>query len=130
MRMRSLWLVLPLLLSAACASTKRMDQFNMLALSYERAIRWSEFGSALALAQPEDAARPDAKSLQNIRILSYEKVSGPAMNEEGTEIQQLVEIRYTDVNKMNERSVADLQKWKYSEKDGRWILHSPFPTFR
>lgn len=125
---RSFVLILALL--AGCAgmtSSSRLDRFETMARAYERAIRWGDYEAALALAGVE--VGPDLRHLQDVRVTSYELKGSPQANNDGTEVMQVVEIRYTNVRRMSERGFIDRQRWIYSPNDERWKLLSVFPSF-
>jgi hypothetical protein len=125
-----IWL-LCLALVGGCVTPKnaRMTQYEATARAYESSLRWSEFADAYVLTGKDDVAGFDATRLRHIRVHSYDKKSGPQVNEDVTEISQLVEIGYVHVDKMSERRVIDRQTWVFSEKRQRWTLRSEFPKF-
>ena len=125
-------LLLMLCLTAAvagCATEVRTDKLEATLRAYERAIRWSEFKNAFAIAgQPAPA--PDFAGLREIKVVSYDKVGTPRTDPEGKTHSQAVEIRYVHVYNMKERVLSDQQEWVFVEQGERWKLTSPFPTFR
>jgi hypothetical protein len=131
-RRRFTWILLMCLaIAGGCAAQKdaRMMQFEATARAYERSLRWSEFAKAYALTGKDDVATFDAARLQHIRVHSYDKKTGLLVNEEVSEISQVVEISYVHIDNMSERHLIDRQTWVYSEKRGNWTLRSGFPKF-
>lgn len=114
---------------AGCASV-RLERLDATLRAYERALRWSDFKAAFALAGNADAPVPDFQSLKDVHVTSYDKVESRALDTEGTKIAQVVEIRYVNARNMSERVISDRQTWAYTESDQRWRLTTPFPVFR
>lgn len=122
------WWWIPVLaaLLLGCASA-RVDQLDAALRAYERAIRWSDFKTAFALANQPNAPIPDFERLQFIRVTSYDKIGSPQASADGMKLVQVVEIRYVNVNRMSDMVVTDKQTWEYANQ--RWTLTSPFPFF-
>jgi hypothetical protein len=125
-----LLLMLAATLAGCITASGRYKQFEATAIAYERAIRWSDFRAALAIASNPTAPMPDLARLQKIRVTSYDVIGVPSFDEDTVKAVQLVEIRYVYIDSMSERTINDPQTWEYSEKDERWKLTSPFPPFR
>lgn len=127
--MRSISLLFIAALVAACATAVRLEKFETMARAYERALRWSDFRTAFALAGNADAQAPDFSRLQDVRVTSYDVIGAPQRNDEASEVVQMVEIRYANLGNMSERRLMDRQTWIYSPSAERWKLRSPFPAF-
>lgn len=129
--MKRLLLVLLVACAAAgCAGSARTDKLEATWRAYERAVRWSDFPTAFALAGQPQSAPPDLRYLRDIRVVAYEKVGPPRAENDGAKVSQAVEIRYVNVNHMSERILADRQVWEYQDATERWTLTSPFPSFK
>lgn len=126
--MRRYFLLILAVIGAGCA-TARLDHLQGTLLSYERAIRWSDFKTAFAIADQPDSAMPDFQRLENIRVTSYDKVGSPQASEDGTTLVHVVEIRYVHTNRMSEKTLIDKQTWTFNSKEVRWKMTSPFPVF-
>lgn len=126
---RKLLLVLLVSFVAGCA-TARLSVLDNTMRAYERAIRWGDFKTAYALANNPNTSVPDFQRLQNIRVTSYDRLTAPQADNEGTKLKQAVEVRYVNINNMSERVLQDEQTWEYVEKEDRWRLTSAFPAFR
>jgi hypothetical protein len=126
-----LWLTLAILLGGCSLGVQmQLDRFDTTANAYERAIRWSDFTAAYAIASdPKTAPIPDFAKLKGIEVTSYES-RGSVPDATATHIVQLVEIRYVHTDRMAERVIMDKQVWEYSDAEGRWFLKSPFPQFK
>lgn len=129
MRNRIVLLTLMLLSACGTAMQAQLDRYETTALAYQRAIRWSDFPTAWNIAlEPGTVAAPDFTRLKDFRVTSYE--AGPQQaDEKAATIVQMVEIRYVNVSQMVEKVIVDKQTWRYSDKDQRWYLKSPFPAF-
>jgi hypothetical protein len=122
------WILLVAALLLGCANA-RVDQLDAALRAYERAIRWSDYKAAFALAGQPNAPVPDFERLQHIRVTSYDKIGAPQMSADGMKLVQVVEIRFVNVNRMADRVLTDKQVWEYAEAEQRWKLTSPFPAF-
>jgi hypothetical protein len=126
-----------LLLSAVlsgCASLeerKKAATLEMTTRHYESAIRWGDYATANAYRIQEDAGTltPNPESLKQFRVTSYETLN-TVLNEDETEAQVVVQIRYYDEERMKEVTMTDRQTWKYDAELGQWFLYSPLPAFR
>ena len=120
-------------LLASCAGMgeqARLERFDQTARAYERAIRWSDFSTAMAMLRaPGQMQASDLERLKDIRVTSYD-ARAVRPSPDGTTIDQIVEIRYVNVNSMVERSLTDLQHWVYVEDENRWSLQGSLPAFR
>lgn len=117
-------------LLAGCITSRglRMQRFETSAKAYETAMRWSDFAGAaghLAASAPQ----PDIGKLRAVRIVSYD-VKALNAKPDLRELQQVVEIRYVQTDRMRERQVLDTQHWQYDDKDTRWRLLSGLPAFQ
>jgi hypothetical protein len=129
--MRALTVAAALLLGgcAGMGAQMRMDKLDTMLRAYDRAVRWSEFETAYALATPAGTKAPDFTRFQGIRPTSYDQLGSLQANADSTQIVRMVEIRYIHTATMVERRLADRQVWEYAEKEGRWYLRSEFPGF-
>jgi hypothetical protein len=129
-------LVALLLLAAflsGCASIderKKADLLNRTTRQYERAIRWGDYGDASAFIKQTGtmAAAPNPDGLKQYRVTSYETQS-TVLNEDDTEAQVVVQIKYYNENRMQVETLTDRQTWKYEADPGVWYLDSPLPAF-
>ncbi len=127
--MRSISLLFLAAIVAGCATSMRLEKFDTTTRAYERALRWSDFQTAFALAGNADAPLPDFRRLQDVRVTSYDVVGAPQVNGDASQVVQMVEIRYANLGNMSERRLTDRQTWVYSPSDERWKLRSAFPAF-
>jgi len=127
---KTLWLLLPVLLLSACATTSgRLDSLDRTLKDYDRAIRWGQFDAVYAFRKWEDEQRPVApKSLQNLRVTQY-KVLSTDLSIDKLHYTQVVKIQYYLLDSPRERQVTDRQKWEYDEEQKRWWLSSDIPAF-
>lgn len=128
MHARKWWIFILATLLLGCANV-RVDQLDAALRAYERAVRWSDYKTAFALANQPNAPVPDFERLQHVRVTSYDKIGSPQMTADGMKMIQVVEIRFVNVNRMVDRVLMDTQVWEYAEAEQRWKLTSPFPSF-
>jgi hypothetical protein len=114
---------------ASIGTSVRVERFEATVRAYDRALRWSDYPTAFALASRPGTPPPNLKRLQGIRVTSYDRIGAPQAAARGTEIVQGVEIRYVHLADMAERVLQDRQVWEYVEQDNRWYLRSEFPAF-
>jgi len=126
------WLALLAVLAlAGCAATaqrNRVDQFDLTARGYEKAVTWSEFETAAEIA---GVAVPDRKVLQKLRqvkVISYDQRAAD-LSPDGTQARRSVQIEYTLEGSMRLRTLLDQQAWRYDEPQGRWLLLTGLPKF-
>jgi hypothetical protein len=71
---------------------------------------------------------PNPDSLKQFRVTSYETQS-TVLNEDDTEAQVVVQIKYYNENRMQVETLTDRQTWMYEADPGVWYLDSPLPAF-
>jgi hypothetical protein len=127
-------LVTLLLLAVFLSGCASMDERKKTILldratrQYERAIRWGDYEDASAFRN-QRAGAPNPDSLKRFRVTSYETQS-TVLNEDETEAQVVVQIKYYNEDRMQEVTLTDRQTWKYDSDQGVWYLDSPLPSFR
>lgn len=133
MRLHLPWLVVVLILPGCSGlqAKNRMEQYDRVARSYEKALMWSEFEVAYSATK---AARtsprlPDASQYTDIKITSYDPAS-PQASKDSMTINRIARVRYVHLSRMAELSLVTEEEWKYSDEDGRWYLMSGFPKFK
>jgi hypothetical protein len=131
--MRPLFLLslLPILLLASCASSKQDKTLDLILSQYEKTIRWSQWDAAVEFLAPEylevSAPTPlDLDRLRLFRVTNYE-VRSAVPFDEGLGFRQTVEIRMFNKNRAVERSVRDVQEWRYDADREGWFLTSGLP---
>lgn len=131
-RVSQWWLaLLALLVLSGCAATaqrSRLDQFDVTARAYEKALTWSDFERAAEIggvAIPDKAA---LDRLRRVRVISYEQRAAD-VSPDGTQARRSVQIEFTLEGSMRLRTLMDQQAWRYDEPQGRWLLVSGLPKF-
>ncbi|NIM70739.1 MAG: hypothetical protein GTN86_08940 [Xanthomonadales bacterium] len=124
-------LLLAVLLASGCATDPKATSLDETLLQYETVIRWSQWDAALDFLAPEHLSEHpitplDMERLRLFRVTQYTVRSAVPMDE-GTRVQQVVEIRMFNKNRAVERSVMDRQEWHWNEERQRWFLHSGLP---
>jgi hypothetical protein len=133
---KSLWLrhwALAVLLGlAGCGATMerggRVEQFDKIAKSYEKAIRWSDFERAAGIAGLSPKQREAAQKLLQVKVISYETMSAEVAPD-ALQVSQTVQIEYTIEGSVKLRRIQDRQGWRFDESQGRWVLVSGLPDF-
>ena len=119
---------------SGCASMDERKKTTLLDTAtrrYESAIRWGDYATANAfrLQDSAGAQRTNQEYLKHFRVTSYETLN-TILNEDETEAQVVVRIKYYDDERMKEETLTDHQIWKYDTDSGVWQLDSPLPAFR
>jgi hypothetical protein len=121
-------LVAVVLMVGCASSIQRTIQLDNTLTAYEHAIRWSDFETAAAFADPRVVEIPNLEMLKNVKVTSYEVKNG-FMTEDKLTLRQIVLIEYYDMNHMTQRAVVDNQQWVYNEENKQWVLQSNLPNF-
>jgi hypothetical protein len=130
-RVLFLCLLLPLMQLGGCAASKQEKTLDLILAEYEKAVRWSQWDAAVEFLAPEylEISAPTALDLDRLRLFrvtNYEIRSAIAIDE-GKGFRQTVEIRLFNKNRAVERSIRDVQEWRYDAVRERWFLHSGLP---
>ena len=122
------------LLIAGCANGPGLvshTKFTRTARAYEKAIRWSEFETAVIFLK--DTAKqkkpPDLDQLKFIKVIEYE-VKETALLKDQSRILQVVEIQYYRDDAILVKTVTDRQIWEYDATLKNWYLLSGLPDFK
>ena len=110
---------------------KKTVTLNAVTRHYESAIRWGDYEGANAyrIQKNTGGLTPKPESLKRFRVTSYETLN-TVLNEDETEAQIVVQIKYYDEERMKEVTLTDRQTWKYDTDLGLWYLDSPLPAFQ
>jgi len=127
-------LALFLVLTPADAASKRSraKQLEISLFKYASAIRWNEFEMASNYVDPEYAKKNPLTSLEKerfkqIQVTGYEAKTQDTLDD-GT-VEQTVEIRLINRNTQADRSIIDVQIWRWDDKAKRWWLTTGLPDF-
>jgi hypothetical protein len=117
-----------------CASMDERKKTVMLdraTRNYESAIRWGDYATAnvYRLQDSADTRATRPEDLKRFRVTSYETLN-TVINEDETEAQIVVQIKYYDEERMKEETLTDRQTWEYDTEAELWHLDSPLPAFR
>jgi hypothetical protein len=124
-------LLLAALLTGGCATHQQEKNLDLILAEYEKSIRWSQWDAAAQFLAPElletNPPTPlDLDRLRLFRVTGYE-IRSAVPFDEGLGFRQTVEIRLFNRNQAIERSLRDIQEWKYDADLERWFLHSGLP---
>ena len=127
----SVLLALSLSGCAAVDDSKKTITYDKALWKYETAIRWVDFGTANSLRRLEDSSAysPDLKTLQHIKVTSYNVVN-KVMSEDHAEVQLAVEVVYYNDRSMKLITIVDNQVWKYDPAIKNWYITTPLPPFK
>ena len=127
----SVLLALSLSGCAAVDDSKKTITYDKALWRYETAIRWVDFGTANSLRRLEDSSAysPDLKTLQHIKVTSYNVVN-KVMSEDHAEVQLAVEVVYYNDRSMRLITIVDNQVWKYDPAIKNWYITTPLPPFK
>ena len=114
---------------ATLAERSRMEKFELISKSFERALRTSDYTEASkCLDTPAAEARPDLKHLRNYKISEY-KVIRIHVSEDKQQITQDVELQYFRLNGTILHSTRYPQTWRYIPEREIWLLETGLPEF-
>ena len=95
---------------------------------YEAALRWGSMQQAQSFASA-DIAKFSPTRRNDIRIIHYEVVQGPAQVSEVKALQTVL-IQYVHESSQSVRELLDQQVWQYDAETQTWALQSPLPDFK
>jgi len=124
-------LLIAVLLIMGCAAASGqlvMKRYNQVTKAYGDALRWSEYEAASNFRKgtKELKSLPDLGNLKNFKITSYE-TKRMIVWEENSRVEQIVEIKYYEIDSMLEKTYLDHQMWEYDEASKSWYLSSDLP---
>jgi hypothetical protein len=129
--LRLLLILLPLVLLAGCASRQQDKTLDLTLTQYEKTVRWSQWDAAFEFLAPDyletnAVTRLDIDRLRLFRVTRYE-IRSAVPFDEGLGFRQTVEIGMFHKSRAVERSVIDIQEWRYDPERETWMLHSGLP---
>jgi hypothetical protein len=101
---------------------------------YAATIRWGDdMTQGLGFVDPEylkihPMTELDLARYKQIKVTAYDDAPAAPISE--TEVRQVVQIGFINVNTQTMRSVVDNQVWRYDEKAKRWWLTTGLPDIR
>ena len=99
---------------------------------YAATIRWGDdMTQGLGFVDPEylkihPVSELDLARYKQIKVTAYDDAPAAPISE--TEVRQVVQISFINVNTQTMRTVVDNQVWKYDEKAKRWWLTTGLPN--
>ncbi len=110
----------------------KSKQLELSLFKYASAIRWNEFEMALNYVDPVYRERNPLSDLEKerfkqIQVTGYEAKTQDTLPD-GT-IEQTVEIRLINRNTQTDRSILNVQIWRWDDKAKRWWLTTGLPDF-
>jgi hypothetical protein len=115
----------------ACASQGKQKELDTALKQYESMIRWSQWDGAVQSLSPESLEKHpvtslDIERLRQFRVTNY-TIRSSLPYDDGNGLKQTVEIRLFNRNQATERSIIDMQDWKYNEQAKVWLLETGLP---
>jgi hypothetical protein len=113
-----------------CIADPKMVDLDDTLRAYDRAVRWSSYQMIPSFRKKEKASSEVLAydRLKSVRVTGYSRKQF-RVSDTGTEVDQVVEIRYYDENVAREKVEIDTQKWTYDSDLDRWVLVSDLPKF-
>jgi hypothetical protein len=115
---------------ATFAEKEKAEALDETTTKYGRAIRFGYFELAkIFIRSPENMKKESMGNLTGIKVSSYEVVS-KELSTDKLEARHVVEIQYYYTDRLIEKTLHDVQLWKYDVSEEKWYLHSGLPDFR
>lgn len=116
----------------AASKRSKAKQLEVSLFKYASAIRWNEFEMASNYVDPEYKEKNPLSDLEKerykqIQVTGYEAKTQDTL-EDGT-VEQTVEIRLINRNTQADRSIIDVQIWRWDDKAKRWWNTTGLPNF-
>lgn len=97
--------------------------------SYERAVRWGEFGRAKSFHKNAPILSDiERRRLKLYRITAYDTLQNDTPNRHNSYL--IVEIKYLKIDRQVVKFMTVKQHWKRDKNSETWYLNSPFPKIR
>jgi hypothetical protein len=114
-----------------CPQSKEDKDLGDTLQQYETLVRWAQWDAALDFLAPDyleehPVTRLDLDRLRLFTVTNY-TVRSAIQVDDGKGLIQTVAIKMFNKNQARERTIEDVQHWKYDEEYKRWQLHSGLP---
>ena len=131
---RNIAICIFVLLALGCAKVKeltRLKQFDDISMSYEHAIRWSDFDYAVAFVNVSESEgqSPDPEILKLAKVTDY-KVKKTAISDDDNQVVKIVEISYYRSDRMIVKTITERELWQWDKEKKQWHLKSGLPDFK
>ncbi|MCG8463836.1 MAG: hypothetical protein MI750_03155 [Xanthomonadales bacterium] len=130
---RSMLALAALLLLVACAGQQQRDEREEVLRAFEAELRYGgNFESLINYMHP-DYVKDYPISSAELSRLNLFQVSGyrarsVVVSDDGSTLNQVVELKLYHRNTARERTVIYPQLWRLDEERDRWMLHSGLPN--
>ncbi|MDH4231772.1 MAG: hypothetical protein OEW04_07050, partial [Nitrospirota bacterium] len=119
------------LVSCNAQKTVRAD-FERSLKNYNESVRWRQLETASHFLADSISGEYNewSRKASKVAVVDY-RIIDVNYDETKKEAEVKVEIEYYTLSSSKVRTLADIQKWVYQEKDGKgfWRLTSPLPEF-
>ncbi len=127
-------LSLCVMLLVGCATfveRQRLDSFESTSRSYGEALLWEQYyvANRFRKVRGTEQQEPNFKKLKKIQVTSYELLDRDT-SEDKLQVQQIVEIKYYNINYLIEKTLIDKQLWEYDATEKTWRLQGCLPNFK
>ena len=126
-------LLLTAIILAGCATAEkdmRMEALRKTTNIYRNAIRWGLYETANNMREAGDNKNSsNLERLKKIKVTAYKTVHRD-VSEDGSEANEVIEIKYYDIDYMVEKTIIDKQLWKYNSDNKSWHLQGGLPEFK
>lgn len=126
------WIIVGSLLvgCAGIQSQKQSESLHASVNSFRKMIRWGAFDRAAAYRRSPTGVllAPDLRSLENIRVVSYE-ITDQAIREDGTTAVVSAIVSYYSDETGTVYNTQYVQNWWYDSELERWFLDGDLPSF-
>lgn len=107
-------------------------QFKAAQSTYVSSIRWNEFEMAWSFVDPDYRKANPLTDLQlerfkQIQVTGYEEKLQELLDDGSIQIKS--EIRLINRNTQTERSITNIEVWRWNAKSKRWWLMTGLPDF-
>jgi len=129
-------LALLLVLFAACAGPfvpPTIPSVDDAARNYNNDARWGRWQEAASAVEPDQRAAflrlLDAKD-HPFKFTDVDVVNSKPMSDDGTEVEILATVQFYQLPSVQERSVRQVQKWRYDVLEKQWFVAPDLSVLR
>lgn len=130
----TLLVALSVLTGCSTMRQARATQLDNATSNYRKLIRWGYLDEATKYLRSRDGKQPPIdlpaalKRVARYRVTSY-TVANQYFADDGKDARVIALIEYYELDSGVIRSLHDVQKWWYDDKEKHWFLDSPLPAF-
>ena len=126
-------IIIAAIILAGCATIEKDLRIEILSITtdnYRNAILWRLYEVANNLREESgDKDSSNIERLKKIKVTAYKSVHRD-ISEDGTEAEDIIEIKYYNIDYMVEKTIIDKQVWKYDSDKKSWDIQGGLPEFK